>query len=108
MATDIKIVYHNNVFAGSGAPADGDLLTRDNSSHPKDSVYIDRDSGTVYIRKATTLVADTDWQAGSGGGGVTIGGTYDSNALAVTALGTGKLYKSSTLINGSPIILITV
>jgi hypothetical protein len=67
MASDIKIVYHNNVFAGSGAPADGDLLTRDNSSHPKDSVYIDRDSGTVYIRKDTTLVAATDWQAGAGG-----------------------------------------
>jgi hypothetical protein len=62
MASDIKIVYHNNVFAGSGAPADGDLLTRDNSSHPKDSVYIDRDSGVTYVRKDTTLVAATDWQ----------------------------------------------
>jgi hypothetical protein len=108
MASDIKIIYHNNVFAGSGAPADGDLLTRDNSSHPKDSVYIDRDSGTVYVRKDTTLSASTDWQSGSGGGAVTIGGTYDTNVEAVAALGTGKLYKSSTLINGSPIILITV
>lgn len=34
--------------------------------------------------------------------------SYDNNSDAVTALGIGKLYKSSTLINGSPIILLTV
>lgn len=33
--------------------------------------------------------------------------SYASNADAVAALGVGKLYKSTTLINGSPIILIT-
>lgn len=43
------------------------------------------------------------------GGSVYISDTmYDTNADAVTALGVGKLYKSTTLINGSPIILITV
>lgn len=47
-------------------------------------------------------------ESNPGGGGVTIGGSYDTNADAVAALGTGKLYKSSTLVNGSPIILITV
>lgn len=33
---------------------------------------------------------------------------YDSNAEALAALGVGQLYKSTTLINGSPIILITI
>lgn len=43
------------------------------------------------------------------GGGSTIGATsYDTNADAVAALGVGIMYKSTTLINGSPIILITV
>lgn len=42
-------------------------------------------------------------------GGVTIPATsYDNNADALAALGVGKLYRSSTLINGSPMILITV
>lgn len=43
-----------------------------------------------------------------GSGSITIGGAYDNNTEAVAALGAGKLYKSSTLINGSPIILITL
>ena len=44
-----------------------------------------------------------------GGGSVTIPDTsYADNATALAALGTGKLYKSTTLINGSPIILLTV
>lgn len=34
--------------------------------------------------------------------------TYDTNADAVAEIGVGKLYKSSTLINGSPIMLITI
>ena len=34
--------------------------------------------------------------------------SFDSNTEAVEQLGLGKLYKSSTLVNGSPIILITV
>lgn len=33
--------------------------------------------------------------------------SYASNADALAALGSGKLYKSTTLINGSPIILTT-
>lgn len=42
-------------------------------------------------------------------GGVVIPATsYDNNTDAEAALGVGELYKSSTLINGSPIILITV
>ncbi len=46
---------------------------------------------------------------GGGGGSVTIPATgYDTNAEALSALGAGVLYKSTTLINGSPIILITV
>lgn len=44
---------------------------------------------------------------GGSGSGVAIGGTYDNDTDALAALGAGKLYKSSTLINGSPIILIT-
>lgn len=59
------------------------------------------------IIKASTVFQKAN--SGSGGsGGVEIGGTYNTNAAAVAALGTGKLYKSSTLVNGSPIILITV
>ncbi len=47
--------------------------------------------------------------AGGGGGSVSIPSTaYATNAAAVAALGTGVLYKSTTLINGSPIILITI
>lgn len=46
---------------------------------------------------------------GGGGGSVTIPSTsYATNADAVAALGVGVLYKSTTLINGSPIILLTV
>lgn len=33
---------------------------------------------------------------------------FETNEDAVAALGVGKLYKSTTSINGSPIILITV
>jgi hypothetical protein len=35
-------------------------------------------------------------------------GSYESNAEAVAAIGVGKFYMSTTLINDSPIILITV
>jgi hypothetical protein len=60
-------------------------------------------------REVINEIADYLQDSGSGGsgGGVTIGGTYDDEASALAALGTGKLYKSSTLINGSPIILMT-
>jgi hypothetical protein len=58
-----------------------------------------------FDTKIATIFADSN----SGGGSVTIPSTaYASNTDAVTALGTGKLYKSTTLINGSPIILLTV
>lgn len=47
--------------------------------------------------------------SGEGGGSISIPATaYASNADAVAALGVGVLYKSTTLINDSPIILITV
>ncbi len=43
------------------------------------------------------------------GGDVTIPSTaYATNAEALAALGAGQLYKSTTSIEGSPIILITV
>lgn len=50
----------------------------------------------------------TEW-IDSGGGSVSIPATaYASNSEAVAALGIGVLYKSTTLINDSPIILITI
>jgi hypothetical protein len=60
----VYISYLN--YIGSGAPADGDQITRDNSQYPLNTVYTDRDSGITYVRKATTKVAATDWQAGGG------------------------------------------
>lgn len=45
---------------------------------------------------------------GGGGGGTIPPTAYASNADAVAALGVGKLYKSTTLVNDSPIILYTV
>lgn len=43
------------------------------------------------------------------GGGVSIPATeYADNATALAALGAGVLYKSTTYVNGSPIILITI
>jgi hypothetical protein len=58
----VYISYLN--YIGSGAPADGDQITRDNSTYPLNCVYTDRETGTTYVRKATTRVAATDWQAG--------------------------------------------
>lgn len=65
-----------------------------------------------------TMTAQTDFKTNietifpglaGGGGSVTIPATsYDNNTDAEAALGAGELYKSTTLINGSPIILITV
>jgi hypothetical protein len=78
---------------------------------PTDSIQFDGVgfSGTLADLKAAVVSVFPSTNSGSGGsgGGVTIGGTYDSEAEASAALGTGKLYKSSTSINGSPIILIT-
>lgn len=68
----VYIGYLN--YIGSGAPSDGDQITRDNSQYPLNCVYTDKETGISYVRKATTLAA-TDWQASSGGttggGGVT-------------------------------------
>jgi hypothetical protein len=46
-------------------------------------------------------------ETSSGSSALPVGGTYSSETDAAAALGTGKLYKSATLINGAPIILIT-
>jgi hypothetical protein len=56
-----------------------------------------------------TNAEGTGYTTSSGGGGsVTIYGPYESNAAAILAgRSAGDLYKSTTLINGSPIILIT-
>lgn len=59
------------------------------------------------IRQIINQLADYI-QANPGGGGVESETSYESNAEAVAALGVGKLYKSTTVINGSPIILLTV
>lgn len=67
----------------------------------------DRMTAGYDLRDVTNLLLD--YIQANPGGGVTIPATsYDTNADAVAALGPGKLYKSTTLINGSPIILLTV
>jgi hypothetical protein len=63
----------------------------------------------VAAAKTALSTVFPDTNSGTGGTGLTVGGTYDNNAAAVTGEGgTGKFYKSSTSINGSPIVLITV
>jgi hypothetical protein len=49
-------------YVGTGAPVDGDIITRDNSTYPLNTMYTDRETGTVYIRKDTSRTASTDWQ----------------------------------------------
>lgn len=60
------------------------------------------------ITRSGGRITKVDFTNSSSGGGETVNGSYASNAEAVADLGTGKLYKSTTLVNGSPIILITV
>ena len=65
-------------------------------------VYDESESQIKYVKEGVKINVN-------GGGSGTIPETaYDTNAEAVAALGVGQLYKSTTLINGSPIILITV
>lgn len=65
-------------------------------------------TGTLSA-KVANLKDNVFFNAVGGGGSVSIPATaYATNAAAVAALGVGELYKSTTLINGSPIILITV
>jgi hypothetical protein len=80
-ATEPVYVGYLN-YIGSGAPADGDQITRDNSTYPLNTVYTDRDSGITYVRKATTKVAATDWQAGGGGSSEVV--TVLSNTVTLT------------------------
>ena len=61
----VYISYLN--YIGSGAPEDGDQITRDNSTYPLNTVYTDKETGIRYDRKATTKVAASDWAAGSSG-----------------------------------------
>jgi hypothetical protein len=63
--------------------------------------------GNEYSVRETAAELETLANAG-GGGSATIYGPYASNAAAISAgRVAGDLYKSTTLINGSPIILIT-
>ncbi len=65
------------------------------AEHPNEFVKINED-GTGYTTS-------------EGSGTVSIPATaYADNATALAALGAGKLYKSTTSVEGSPIILITV
>jgi len=75
-----------------------------------DEVVVNGDtfSGTAAQLK-TLLLADVFNDSSDAGGTVSIPETaYADNATALAALGAGKMYKSTTLINGSPIILITL
>jgi len=63
--------------------------------------------GIKYYSDATEAALVS--AANTGGGSVTIPATsYADNATALAALGAGVLYKSTTSVEGSPIILITV
>lgn len=66
--------------------------------------FVDTDPDT---RQLINVVVD--YLQANPSGGVSIPATaYATNADAVLALGTGQLYKSTTSIEGSPIILLTV
>jgi len=66
-------------------------------------------NGIKYYVSETQSAILSSANTSSGGGSVSIPDTsYDNNTDAVAALGVGVLYKSTTLINDSPIILITV
>lgn len=70
---------------------------------------IDFDGTALTTQAGFKTNIETIFPGLAGGGGVTIPATaYDNNADAVAALGVGELYMSTTHINGSPIILITI
>lgn len=71
---------------------------------------------TRFSFEGVTCISISDFQSkaslfdtATGGGSAPTGSlqSFDSNAHAVAAIGVGKMYKSTTLVNGSPIILIT-
>jgi hypothetical protein len=69
--------------------------------------YLLTSNGILKKNQETNLFEP--YSTGEGGGTIIIPETaYANNAEAVAALGTGKLYKSATSIEGSPIILITI
>ena len=77
------------------------------SKNPSD-IYFDG----VASANATAVVASLKSMfpnLAGGGGSVSIPATeYADNTTALAALGAGELYKSTTHVNGSPIILITI
>lgn len=110
-ATVVRVGDSQNVSSFQmGFPAGAIEEMQENSSVDGANAVIVFQGRKYYVsEELDDLVADANDDASPGdGGSVTIGGTYDTNADALAALGAGKLYKSSTLINGSPILLITI
>src|SRR5687767_1015056 len=70
MATNIKRLTQN-VFAGTGAPATGDLLVTENSVHPSGSIYFNIEDGSVYVRSGTSKVVG-DWKPHVSSGASTV------------------------------------
>jgi hypothetical protein len=60
-ATSIKT--SKKTITGTGVPADGDRISTDVTAFPLGTVYINRTTGFVYVRKAVAGVA-ADWQTG--------------------------------------------
>lgn len=79
----------------------------------EDILALGNDANGVTITNLPEPTADTEVATkkyvDDNAGGITISATeYDNNADALAALGVGVLYKSSSKVNGSPIILITI
>lgn len=70
----------------------------------------DKETHQLYYKRGRSYypITSTELPDVAGGGTAITETSYASNADAVAALGVGKMYKSTTLINGSPIILYTV
>lgn len=66
MATNVK-VNNRRVYSGNGTLGNSDFLTTNIGSHPIGTMYVDKDTGTFYIRNAANETSD-DWQAADAGG----------------------------------------
>lgn len=109
-----------DIHTGSGPGINGGILitpTLNQISLNNETSGIDINfqlsAGIAQIIRVINDVVNSTLQFPTGAGTHTIATmppatAYASNALAVAALGVGKLYKSTTLINDSPIILLTV
>lgn len=103
-------------LTGKSLTSDIEITDIVNDTDP-DNPFIE-DDGSIGGANVESITAGTNVTLGgtasnpvinASGGSVSIPATaYASNADAVAALGVGVLYKSTTLINDSPIILITV